>query len=519
MDVILKFLMNLDNLKNRISIFTILTITLSIGLFTFLQFEYMDDLYLYLEKKDMINVVGDLQNVSKEDELAHEKISSIETQYNVYLEIYDIDATLLYTTQNNGTIYGVSATEEETNLEDSNVEMMARVMNIISHTDYDEYSYFEVREEVYSTSNYLVYCAVLPDFEFIEVYYSLDVITTSADIASFALLLFTVFLVCGFLISNIAYVRVLIRPIWQISDATRKISDMDFSVNCPTYHLKDLNELSQNINVLAISLNRALHDLKSQNNKLEEEIETERIVDKTRRSFIANASHELKTPIAIIQGYAEGIKFGIGHDNTIEYCDTILDESKKMNNLVVRLLELSRYDSDGYLIKRKVFNIHELILDFLSPRIKFMQEENINFKYTISNKFFGNADPDLVRDIVNNYVSNACSHICNEKDLVISCKDCGNAYRVSVFNSGKPIAANDIDNIWNSFYRADKAHSRNEGRFGLGLSIVSSVQDLHKQKFGVLNHEDGVEFWFDIEKADEIDMFIDANSVDEINNK
>lgn len=500
MDILLKYLMNRDNLKNRVSIFLVLTVTLGIGLFTFLQFEYMDDLYIALEKSDMIEAAEYIRTISKEDTSAHEKLSSVETLYNVYLEISDSSDELFYTTQNNGTIFGVSLGETIED-DDSDVEMMKRVMTVISHIDYDDDSYFEEREEVYSTANYLVFCTTLDDDEKIELYYSLDVIISSAQTASWSLFFITLILVFSFLFTAITYFRVLIRPIWQISDATRKIADMDFSVNCPTYRLRDLNELSQNINVLAISLNRALHDLKTQNNKLEVEIETERMVDKTRRSFIANASHELKTPIAIIQGYAEGIKFGIGTDNTIEYCDTILDESKKMNNLVVRLLELSRYDSDGYLIKKQTFNIHELILDFLSPRIKFLEEEHINFKYTISTKFFGNADPDLIHDVVNNYVSNACSHICNEKNLVISCKERDNAYRVSVFNSGKQIAAADIDNIWNSFYRADKAHSRNEGRFGLGLSIVSSVQDLHNQKYGVLNHEDGVEFWFDIEKA------------------
>ncbi|MBP5211490.1 MAG: hypothetical protein J6Z30_01410, partial [Pyramidobacter sp.] len=84
---------------------------------------------------------------------------------------------------------------------------------------------------------------------------------------------------------------------------------------------------------------------------------------------------------------------------------------------------------------------------------------------------------------------------------LLSCKEIDEHYRISVFNTGKPIADNDLMNIWNSFYRADKAHSRAEGRFGLGLSIVSSAQEAQQMLYGVLNHADGVEFWFDVRKA------------------
>ncbi len=114
--------------------------------------------------------------------------------------------------------------------------------------------------------------------------------------------------------------------------------------------------------------------------------------------------------------------------------------------------------------------------------------------------FVGFSDKMMILDVVNNYFSNACSHICGRKKLIISCKDVGFAYRVTVFNSGKQIAQDDIDKIWQSFYRADKAHSRVEGRFGLGLSIVSSVQHILGQKYGVNNKQNGVDFWFDIEK-------------------
>ena len=103
--------------------------------------------------------------------------------------------------------------------------------------------------------------------------------------------------------------------------------------------------------------------------------------------------------------------------------------------------------------------------------------------------------------VINNYVSNAISHAKYDKKIILSATENESSTTVSVFNTGDHIAENDLENIWQSFYRADKAHSRKEGRFGLGLSIVATIQDLHKQKYGVLNREHGVEFWFDIKKA------------------
>ena len=157
--------------------------------------------------------------------------------------------------------------------------------------------------------------------------------------------------------------------------------------------------------------------------------------------------------------------------------------------------------SSTYTLNESSFPLLPFIKELIDGRRLDYKECDIQLVIDIPAHFNGRGDMDLLSSVFNNYFSNALSHLDLERKIIISCKENKNAYRLSVFNSGKPISGTDIENIWQSFYRADKAHSRKEGRFGLGLSIVATIQELHKQKYGVINREQGVEFWFDIKKA------------------
>ena len=171
-----------------------------------------------------------------------------------------------------------------------------------------------------------------------------------------------------------------------------------------------------------------------------------------------------------------------------------------MTSLVVRLMEQLQY-STTYTLNESSFSIRSFVTELIDRYRLDYDECNINLSVNIPEEFMGRGDRDLLSSVFNNYFSNALSHIDFERELKVSCSETETAYRISIYNSGKPISGTDIENIWQSFYRADKAHSRKEGRFGLGLSIVSTIQELHKQKYGVNNKEHGVEFWFDIKKV------------------
>jgi signal transduction histidine kinase len=283
------------------------------------------------------------------------------------------------------------------------------------------------------------------------------------------------------------------------------MSNLDFSEKCEIDRNDEIGVLSESINKLSSSLDTALTELKTTNEQLVSDIEKERKLEKMRQDFVSSASHELKTPIAIIRGYAEGLKMNVSEDDTAmqEYCDIIMNEADKMNTLVLSLLEASLYSSGMKTLNKEDFELNGFILDYMKAARPIFDEKGINARFEeTGEKLFVSADRAQIERVLSNYISNACSHAKNEKEIVVSTEDRGKKYKVSVYNSGSFIDDKDKENIFNSFYRADKAHSRKEGRFGLGLSIVKSIMDMHNCECGFTNLENGVEFWFEIEKTE-----------------
>ncbi len=485
--------------KNKATLrrgFSTLYITLSlifIAILTVLQFMFMDEIFVLATKITMVNTSKEISLLDFEDENYKARLSDIESNHNVYVEIYRPGDKLVYTTDSNKSIY-------DGGHEESTAELQPRIMRILSQTFYDDGSYFETRQEFFATAEYLVYGRFFSENSRIELYSNMDVIKDAATVASWTIFVLSIIVIILILIILLLVAKFYIDPMQKIKSTTQKMAALDFSEVCPHFKNKELDALSDNINFLSSSLSKSLKELKNENRQLESDIEKERKQAKVRRSFVANASHELKTPISIIQGYAEGMKYGIGCDTTEEFCDIIIEESEKMNKLIARLMEQLQYSSQMYILKENSFNIFELVTGLLDSRRLNFKECGIKLTVDIDESFRGYGDIELLSIVFNNYLSNALSHIDFENELKIFCEDIADSYRISVYNSGKPISGTDIENIWQSFYRADKSHSRKEGRFGLGLSIVATIEEHHKQKYGVINREHGVEFWFDVKK-------------------
>ncbi len=485
---------NKRNLTRWFSRITALTFFFLIILINVVQFYLMDDIFLLASRISMVSIAKDISEIDLEDSSYANTLADFEASHNIYIEIYVPRDVLFYTSESNKVIY------EPGNSSDSE-ELKPRIMKIISHEDLEDGGYFEFRNEYYTTAQYIVYGTFFGENNGIEIYRSTDVIKENALTASWVLFGLTCGILWLVLLITLIYMKSIAKPLNIINGKTKKITNMDFSESCPPFKIKELNELSTNINSLSVSLSNALGDLKSENFQLEQDIKKEKRMEKIMRSFMANVSHELKTPISIIQGYAEGMKLGIGCDSTEEFCDIIIEEADRMNNLVCRLMEYLQYGSETYKSNPQNFNLSQFINVCIEMSKRKIDAAEANLSVEISEDFIGNGDTDLLANVFNNYLSNALSHIDYEKELKVSVRDSGESYTVSVYNSGDRIHGTDIENIWQSFYRADKAHSREEGRFGLGLSIVATIQKLHGQKYGVINRENGVEFWFDIKKS------------------
>lgn len=484
-----------SNLKRRFSLVSTSGVLVCIIIFTVIQFVFMDDIFALATRINMVDTAEKIEQIDYSDESYLAILSEYETENNLYIEIYSPRDVLIYTTQSNTTVY------DTTDGQEAKTQLRPRIMKLLSQIQLQNGNYFEIRQEHFTTAQYIVYGTFFGEDAGLILYSSIDVIKENARVSSWALFALSMFSLMTFFIITFYYANYFTNPLRKIISTTKKIAGMNFDESCPSFKIKELDELSENVNILSSSLNKALTDLKIENYQLEMDIATERKLDKTRRTFVANVSHELKTPISIIQGYAEGMKYGIGCDSTEEFCDIIIEEAEKMNSLVMKIMEFLQYGSGKYVLKQTEFDIKELVSEYFQNRMLQIEEQGITYEEQIGEGLIGYGDRELISTILDNYVSNAMSHIDFDKILKIKAEDRGISCRISVYNSGKPIPGTDIENIWQSFYRADKAHSRTEGRFGLGLSIVATLQELHGEKYGVVNGEKGVEFWFDIKKA------------------
>ncbi|MBN2876444.1 MAG: HAMP domain-containing histidine kinase [Bacilli bacterium] len=336
-----------------------------------------------------------------------------------------------------------------------------------------------------------------------DVYYVLTVsfqsITDSIKIFNtFTILVGVVFMVLSFAAMYfISYSFT--NPILQITRIAEEISNLDFSNRVEITTDDELGDLGDSINRMSVQLEQNIKDLQTTNDKLGKEILFKTDVDKMRREFIASASHELKTPLSLIMGYAEAMKFNdLDEETKAEYLNIITDETNKMNKLVMDLLNLSQLENGSIDVNYNDFDVRALIEDTTNLFNLVMKEKQIKLELQIVDVRI-HSDYAQLQTVLTNFINNAINHVDEKKRIVIKTEIAKNkAIRVSVFNTGVTIPEDEIKNIWDSFYKVDKARTRAYGGQGLGLSICRTTLDILGYDYQVINHEDGVEFYFEI---------------------
>ena len=290
-------------------------------------------------------------------------------------------------------------------------------------------------------------------------------------------------------------------PMLQLASISKKMSELDFDVRYEGKHNDELGVLGDSMNEMSEKLETTITELKSANLELEKDIKQKEEVDELRKEFISNVSHELKTPIALIQGYAEGLNEGISDnpDDIKYYSEVIMDESNKLNKMVGQLLSLNQIEFGSVKLNLERFDIVEVINALISRRQILTEKKDVEIKVEAPDKQFVWGDEFYIEEVITNYLNNAINHVDERHIIKVQVVENNGIVRVSVFNSGKPIPADELENIWVKFYKIDKARTREYGGSGIGLSIVKAIMDNHDKDFGVVNHEDGVEFWFELD--------------------
>ena len=313
-----------------------------------------------------------------------------------------------------------------------------------------------------------------------------------------AIIGFIITVILTFIIS-----KMITYPILELAEISNKMGKLDFTAKYIGNRSDEIQTLGQNMNYMSDRLKKAIDELQEANELLKEDIKRKEAIDEMRKDFIANVSHELKTPIALIQGYAEGLNEGLCEDEESRkyYTEVILDESEKMNKMVKQLLTLSSLESGNSILHKENFNLTSLIESVLGSISILIGEKNVNIEFDSDKEIFLNADEFKIEEVVTNYISNSIHHVSDSGEIKINVSDDGENITFSVYNTGNPIPEKDLNNIWEKFYKVDKAHSRAYGGSGIGLSIVKAIVEAHNGTVAVRNILDGVEFSFKIPKA------------------
>lgn len=298
--------------------------------------------------------------------------------------------------------------------------------------------------------------------------------------------------------------RKITEPIMELTRISERMRHLDFDAKYEGNSKTEIAFLGQNINELSETLETTISELKSANNELQRDIEKKNKIDEMRKEFLSNVSHELKTPIALIQGYAEGLKEGINDDEESRnfYCEVIMDEASKMNDMVKKLLSLNQLEFGNNTVTMERFDIVALIKNYLQSVEILCRQKKIKLQMEDHASIHVWADEFMVEEVFNNYFSNAMNHVAENGVIDVKLTLKGNAVRVSVFNTGTPIPEESIPHIWEKFYKVDKARTRAYGGSGVGLSIVKAMMESMNQKYGAVNYENGVEFWFELEMTE-----------------
>lgn len=456
---------------------------------------FLEGYYVKNKQKLLINGFARINRACAEDNLESSEFSiefeKICSNSNITIMIIDSD----------GTVIKSSARD----IEAIRDQFMAAIFGTVNGTadgiaTGENYKIIRQTDDRLQAEYYVLW-GILPDGNLIMMRTPLESIRESVTISNRFL---TYVGIAAVILSAITVVFVTKRvtmPILELTDISRKMINLDFDAK---YHGKGKNEIDQlgeHMNQLSETLERTISELKSANNELKQDNERKTEIDEMRKEFLSNVSHELKTPLALIQGYAEGLEECINDDEESRnfYCEVIIDEADKMNQMVKKLLTLNQLEFGNDIVTIERFDVTELIRGVIGASSILLEQNGITVDFKETEPMYVWADEFKIEEVITNYMSNAIHHADFEKKISIFYTKKEDCVRISVLNTGIPIPEADIPNVWVKFYKVDKARTREYGGSGIGLSIVRAIMDSLHRECGVVNHENGVEFWLELD--------------------
>ena len=497
--------MKLNKIKDVLSsvkaklFLTLSTTVLLIILFLIIVNNFaLEKFYLYKKQNTLKSVYESLNDYYKTPEQNNDiqtELEKLSIKNNFDILIKDNNGINLYTTNKNfstviGSINDILDKISEGKVLESN----------------DNFTIKKQRDSKNGLS-YMMLSGKLENGYFLYIRIPLNSIQDSVSISNNFLLMMAGFtiLIASIMVTIVS--RKFTEPILELNNIAKKMSNLDFSQKYQVTNARDeINDLGRSINTMSDKLERTIKQLRSSNIELERDIEEKSKIDEMRKTFISDVSHELKTPIALIQGYSEGLLENVNSDEESRkfYAEVILDETNKMDKLVKQLLELMKLEYGKREFHNKEFNIVELEKEVIRKTNVMIEEKQAEIKFDDSQEIQVFADDFYIEQVLTNYLTNAIKNVkemYGENYIKISneIRKEENKVCIKVFNTGEKISEENLNRIWNRFYKADESRHREDGGTGIGLAFVKAIMGNYDNKYGVNNLENGVEFYFELD--------------------
>ena len=449
--------------------------------------------YYIREKKDnFTELYNEIDQITQNGEMTEDEISQINRtaeRYNFYYIVWNF-----------------SNESGFSNLHDSQMLLMQLAGVLFNKIDSqvmeknDNYQVVEFRDSAQQV-DYLALWGTVGDSYNIFIRSPLESIQETMVLFYRFLIIVGLGVIAGGILFVWYFSRRLTEPLRELAVLSARMADLDFDAKYTSGGGGEIGALGENFNTMSEKLEATISELKNANFRLQQDIEQKEKIEKMRTDFMGNVSHELKTPIALIQGYAEGLKEGVSDDAQGRefYCDVIMDEASKMNQMVKNLMTLNQLEFGDEDVEFQRFDLTELIRGVLQSMEIMVQQKEARVQFRQREPVYVWADEFKAEQVVRNYVSNAFNHLDGDRVVDVKIIPSGDKVRVTVFNTGIPIPEEDVPHIWEKFYKVDKAHTREYGGNGIGLSIVKAIMDSFHQEYGVKNYDNGVEFWFELD--------------------
>lgn len=295
-------------------------------------------------------------------------------------------------------------------------------------------------------------------------------------------------------------VRRVTRPISRIQEVADQIARLDFTNVCDVSGGDEIALLGQSINAMSQRLEGAITKLVSANEVLKSDLERQQNTERIRRQFIADVSHDFKTPLTLIVTYAEALSES-KDEQAQEYCDIIISEGNRLSAMVGKLLELSRLENGADPVESSMFCLSEILDEAVTHHRLLTEKKSLTVTCTQEEAFIVQADYHKIVRVVINLFENAVKYTPEGGQIALRALREGTLCRLEIENDCEAPAPSEMEHLFDSFYRADKSRSSAQGSFGIGLATVRAIMEAHHMQYGAQLTQSGICFWIMLETA------------------